>query len=275
MRKIRGNIVATTMSVDKIAERMGGASASFINEATGSAIALKDSTDAKLQGLTLYGNSESNVDSITVKVMGKNLWRLENFVDTTNYASMHVELYELPKGVPLTLSADITKYPDDTATNTRMYFGCYYADGTRDSAYSVFDENNAERDGVARRKSATFTINPNKQVTKISCSLNDYSSQNGRNAKAENIQIEVGATATEYEPYKEPQTLTVPTPNGLASGEVLEVTDHNLHTYKPNTTITNDCDVDMKVVYSADTKAYIDNKFTELQNAILASGANV
>lgn len=30
-----------------------------------------------------------------------------------------------------------------------------------------------------------------------------------------NIQIEYGETATAYEPYKEPQTLTIPTPNGL------------------------------------------------------------
>jgi hypothetical protein len=49
----------------------------------------------------------------------------------------------------------------------------------------------------------------------------------------------------------------------------------NLHTYKPNTIITNDYGAGMSVEYVADTKTYIDNKFTELQNAILASGANV
>jgi hypothetical protein len=48
-----------------------------------------------------------------------------------------------------------------------------------------------------------------------------------------------------------------------------------LRTYKPNTTIVNDAGAGMAVEYVADTKAYIDNKFTELQNAILATGANV
>ena len=48
-----------------------------------------------------------------------------------------------------------------------------------------------------------------------------------------------------------------------------------LHTNTPNTTILNDAGAGMAVGYIADTKTYIDNKFTELQNAILATGANV
>ena len=48
-----------------------------------------------------------------------------------------------------------------------------------------------------------------------------------------------------------------------------------LHTNKPNTTFMNDANAYMAVGYVADTKLYIDNKFTELQNAILATGANV
>ncbi len=48
-----------------------------------------------------------------------------------------------------------------------------------------------------------------------------------------------------------------------------------LHTNKPNTTVFNDAGVHMEVSYVADTKTYIDQKFTELQNAILATGANV
>lgn len=48
-----------------------------------------------------------------------------------------------------------------------------------------------------------------------------------------------------------------------------------LHTNKPNTTIYNDAGAGLKLGYIADTKAYIDNKFTELQNAILSAGANI
>lgn len=43
----------------------------------------------------------------------------------------------------------------------------------------------------------------------------------------------------------------------------------SLHTYKPNTVISNSEDAEMKVEYLADTKIYIDNKFAELNNAIL------
>lgn len=48
-----------------------------------------------------------------------------------------------------------------------------------------------------------------------------------------------------------------------------------LHTNYPNTTIYNDAGAGLGVKYVADTKLYFDNKFTELQNAILSAGANV
>ena len=48
-----------------------------------------------------------------------------------------------------------------------------------------------------------------------------------------------------------------------------------LHTNKPSTTVTNDGGAGQKVTYVADAKAYIDNRFTALQNAILAAGANI
>ncbi len=48
-----------------------------------------------------------------------------------------------------------------------------------------------------------------------------------------------------------------------------------LHMNKPNTTVYNDSGAHMEMEYIADTKTYIDNKFTELQQAILSAGANV
>ena len=48
-----------------------------------------------------------------------------------------------------------------------------------------------------------------------------------------------------------------------------------LHTNKPNTTVMNDAGAGQKLGYVADTKTYIDNKFTEMTNAIIASGANI
>lgn len=48
-----------------------------------------------------------------------------------------------------------------------------------------------------------------------------------------------------------------------------------LMTLYPYTTITNDKGAYMDVKYVADTKNYIDNKFEELRNAIIATGGNV
>lgn len=48
-----------------------------------------------------------------------------------------------------------------------------------------------------------------------------------------------------------------------------------LHSNKPNTTVYNDAGAGLSIEYVADTKNYIDNKFTELQNAILSAGANI
>ena len=57
----------------------------------------------------------------------------------------------------------------------------------------------------------------------------------------------------------------------LSSEEVQKIL--NLHTNKTNTTIWNDQNAEMQVTYVADTKSYIDNKFKELSNAIVASAS--
>lgn len=75
--------------------------------------------------------------------------------------------------------------------------------------------------------------------------------------KLSNIMIELGSVATEYEEYKDMQSVTQDT--DLST----------VHTYYPNTTIVSDCDC--QVEYVADTKNYIDNKFNELAQVIVAS----
>nr|DAD59767.1 MAG TPA: hypothetical protein [Bacteriophage sp.] len=55
----------------------------------------------------------------------------------------------------------------------------------------------------------------------------------------------------------------------LSSEEVQKILA--LHTNKPNTTIWNDQEAEMQVTYVADTKNCIDNKFKELNDAIVAS----
>jgi hypothetical protein len=63
--------------------------------------------------------------------------------------------------------------------------------------------------------------------------------------------------------------LANPTETPLSAAELAAYA--SLHTNKPNTTVLSDAAVHMELEYNADTKLYIDNKFAELQNAILAS----
>lgn len=74
-------------------------------------------------------------------------------------------------------------------------------------------------------------------------------------------------------PVKIVTYVKTPTETDLTEAEVQAFLA--LHTNKPYTTIFNDQNGDMTVEYVADTKLYIDNKFTELQNAILSTGGNV
>ena len=67
--------------------------------------------------------------------------------------------------------------------------------------------------------------------------------------------------------------LTTPVETPLTDTEVAQLAA--LHTYKPTTTITNDAGAGMEVEYVADTKAYIDNKFAELQSAQAITNAQL
>ena len=73
-------------------------------------------------------------------------------------------------------------------------------------------------------------------------------------------QLELGTTASEYEPYQEPITYTV-----NEDGTVEGVTS----IYPTTTLLTDTQGVIIEAEYNADTKKYIDKKFAELQALIL------
>ena len=60
--------------------------------------------------------------------------------------------------------------------------------------------------------------------------------------------------------------LKEPIVNELSAEEVKKILA--IHTNKPISTIWNDQNADMQITYVADTKKYIDNKFTELENSV-------
>ncbi|MEE1154301.1 MAG: hypothetical protein UH241_04005, partial [Acutalibacteraceae bacterium] len=70
-----------------------------------------------------------------------------------------------------------------------------------------------------------------------------------------------GSVATEYEDYKDMQSVTQDTDIST------------VRTYYPITTVIADSDV--QLTYVADTQQYIDNKFKELATAIVAHESEV
>ena len=261
---------------------------SIVNEASGSVITLNDSSNRELQGLTI---SNTDAESVTVKVMGKNLL---NVLDTSAsgsaikvleqtdeyvivqstagggstdwgsgwYRYNYTSKIPFQKGVTYTISVyytfledpkrpasipNVTYLPRPLIADSKMVENTNKADWNRPAV--------GKRTRVRSFYTATGDTNSHIYIPIMSGTV-----------KIEMPMIEIGDTLTNYEPYKGEQTLV---------GNPAEIDYTQLHTYKPNTTITNDVGAIMEVEYVADTKAYIDNKFTELQNAILASGANV
>lgn len=91
------------------------------------------------------------------------------------------------------------------------------------------------------------------------------------------LPVSIGTTDEEIKNYLEQNPIEIlyllkePIVTELSSEEVQKILA--LHTNKPNTTIWNDQNAEMQVTYVADTKSYIDNKFKELSNAIVASAS--
>lgn len=91
------------------------------------------------------------------------------------------------------------------------------------------------------------------------------------------LPVSIGTTDEEIKNYLEQNPIEIlyllkePIVNELSAEEVQKILA--LHTNKPNTTIWNDQDTEMQVTYVADTKSYIDKKFKELSDAIVASAS--
>ena len=318
--------------------RFGMLADSIVCEASGSKITLADSSNRNLQGLKIYGNytEENGVvgenGSVTVNVEGKNIANVYGYSaygmsnpnsnrSASNSYGTTLSTTDASDTIEITQSK--FSYPSLTTDYRNGYFciGVYNTLKAGDTITVSFDveiTNNLSGNN-------NMAILPNGgggkvfavATGKVKCTFPWYTNaekqyleirNGGKSVRISNFQIEYGDTATDYEPYKEPQTLTVPTPNSLdASGgrydeidfakgvyiqrvgidgeeetplpaDVLEAYA-KLHTYKPNTVITNDYGAEMDVEYVADTKTFILNEikkeFTELQNAILSAGANV
>ncbi len=210
----------------------------------------------------------ADLTAVNVTRTGKNLLPYP-YVNTTKTVS----------GVTFTDNGDGTITANGTSTGNIYYWlnavaikqnTNYTASGFPKTSYTgiYFAWQHQDANGLAVATSTdrgdTVTFQAHQDAVKVNLVL---AIQKGSNV--ENIvfkpQLELGSTATEFEVYKEPQTVT-PKADGIVDG---------LTSISPNMTVFADKGVNIDLTYIADTKMYIDNKFAELQAAIISLGGNV
>ena len=201
-----------------------------------------------------------DVNGAALQRYGKNLCPVAEFVSTPTFYTDTVTLYGMQHGT-YTLSAYVTKQPDDTSTNTRIKVVIYYKDGTYDAKLGKMDEKNEESDGITRYKTITVTTNTTKEIDRFVIAPLDHSTGNNRNKKAEKVQFEFLGNATEFEPYVEPTTYTAD-----ENGNVRGIIGNG-----ENMTLIGGNGIIISAEYNRDANKVIEN----LINAIISLGGNV
>ena len=269
-----------------------------ITSDTAKTLSIPDSSESAIKGLTAYGESTQDgtpttdspveiesVENPVISVYGKNLIPATEISQTVN-------------GITFTSLGDGTITMNGTSTATAsiiipfqssLHSGTYTLSFNNSEALGnnnvyalIRDDLGAFENFIlyANLANATKTTTINQDKTNIMFIVLAGTTLNSFTIRP---QLEVGSVATPYEPYIEPQTVTVPYTfaegdrlilnNGIVkvniSGEETDITATEtgqallaLKTNYPTTSVISDIDLD--ITYKADTKNYIDNKIAAL-----------
>lgn len=211
-----------TELLDKIGEVSALADTSqIVNEKSGEVIAINDSASAPLAGLSVFGKSTQDgtptptapieivsAENPEVSICGKNLISCKNVdIDVEHYFYHTIFTgFEPIIGETYTLSMNV----NCSVLPFHINVGCGSTSYNYDMSpkvSSVYSENG--------RISITFVWNLtadqiNAGATKLALRIPRFATETTFKATISDIMLEVGSVATEYEPYKEPQTLSVP-----------------------------------------------------------------
>ena len=145
---------------------------------------------------------------IPVTVSSKNLWN--NDINVSMDKNKRSALFTfnasdydwIKSNITYTFSEKVIVYEDDTRTNPRLACTIEYSDGT-----STYNSVPLTKGTTKNNVSITFKTS-DKKVSAIKIRLCDYGSNSGNiwHAEAENMQLEVNSTATDYVPYKKETT---------------------------------------------------------------------
>lgn len=202
--------------------------------ASGKVISITDSAEKPLSGLRIFGKTTQNGTpspdapvpmesvgdggSIVVSVAGKNLFSgwvsgriFTSGVFVENVSSVRTDYIPVPYGANSFFVSGLT-----TDVVTMMVF------------YDI-EKKLVGRTGSKKVSTLTHLAPENTAWVALTSYLDDTTDPIGDKAP-QNVQIELGVTATAYEPYKEPRPTTLPTPNGLPGVHVSDggkYTDEN------------------------------------------------
>jgi hypothetical protein len=266
----------------------------IINDATNTSIRLNDSSNNNFRDIDI---TDTTNNEVTIDVYGKNLYgyikpniangtvieELENGAvvqgnqadETTGadnsargsfnsgYTSSSAICPRVFEGQTITLSADVTLLEAGNSSSPNKFSTYVY---TRTGSY-VSGKSFTLDLNVKQRIVHTFTIKE-QHSGKI---IYPVFRLNSNKLRIENIQFAFGDDEIELGEFRDKQSITLSLPLTDEGKEQFKT----LHSNKPVTTILNDKNIEMTVDYEADIKAYIDNKFNELNNAILSIGGNV
>lgn len=148
--------------------------------------------------------SPGDSGSINIRAQGKNIAKVESVASvSTLYGTMaSIRPFKLTAGMTYTLSFDtqntgILCYVNPNSFGKYMQFTM---DGKRKTFTFSYD---SDLDMIVEPSNKTFLVSRRAETSDVASGL------------ISNIQIEIGETATAYEPYKDGGSLNASTPNGL------------------------------------------------------------
>lgn len=271
MSVIRGNLVGTTMAPEKIAERIGGGSVdnSIVANAlkgsvTGKAVAIND-----VSPLEHEMSVKVDVPSATVTKFGKNLVNLDTALSDNGLTKDENGIYHLlgnskavvfPKLIPANTPVHF-KFQDfngyNGKSNALFTLSVACEGGAGISSGKLFFGGNWNSAWSSFANELTVTTDyPMKQFALIK-----YTASDDYYCEFSGLQVEIGTTATDYEPYKEPVTYTAD-----ENGVVKDIVGNG-----ESMTLIADSDATITAEYNKDTNKVIES----LVQAIISLGGNV
>lgn len=216
------NLQASTDDISKLKEDLGNQKKA-INELNDKKITkfyasnqgethITDSDKGLIQDMMIYGQSKQdgepslsnpveikNVVNPTIKVIGKNLWKIHEhgYINNTNgdIADSHIELYGVTDFIKMKKNIVVQSKSFDKTSNYAFAFRLGFYD--------------SEKKWIQNTIIQTLS-NPNVvDISSFHVSKAEYIRVSAPNTIFDDLQIEYGTQASEYEPYKE-QSIALP-----------------------------------------------------------------